>query len=221
MGNCSSSVESTKPQSKSQVSPSNKYTLNGFSLQIKVKNQPVNLLNKGLIYFPIPDKSEFVVSMYNPGPTKCDVKLELDGESMGSWRLEANQSIDTGRPVSVKQNFVFKSNAPTSAPTVPSATPQNNCGLITVTYYPEIASLINVPSKQVASNDQSTQINLNGAGRYRPDLNGELYGGGSTLLGAESTQTFGSNVESITQIDQSRVTTLTGRLVVDNSNSSV
>ena len=222
MGACCSSqeiannVKSQEPVKTKQVF----YTVTSgdFSLQIKVNNKTAPLIGDGSpFYFQLADGSEYVISMGNNGPTKCDVKVELDSTYVGLWRVEAGTTLDVERPSGVKQRFTFKS-APQSnriEDEINPGHPVPENGRISLTFTPEIKKDYNQPSVVVRLTELTDDVKLKGNGGYQHDLDRELYSGGTTTLGRESTQTF-NHVSPITEVDKAIVTEIKAWLVINN-----
>lgn len=230
MGGCSSTDDvrgreaelergGEQPERK-KVPPSNVITSGNFTLRIKNNYQYVNLIsNDPPYYFPLLSGSEYSIVLGNNGPAKCDAKVEIDGQFVGLWRVEAYSTLETERPLGVQQKFTWgkpHSQGQVQGQDSKNSDPMSNQknGQIRVTFSPEVYKGYNQPSVKTSDREQwSNQVNLGGSGEYRPDLNRELYSGGSTTLGQHSNQTF-SVVAPITEIDQSKVTTIDARMVV-------
>jgi hypothetical protein len=207
-----------RERERKKVLPSNVITSGDFTLRIKNNYQYVNLIsNDPPYYFPLLSGSEYSIVLANNGPAKCDAKVEIDGQFVGLWRVEAYSSLETERPLGVQQKFTWgkpssQGQVQDSKNSDPTVNQKN--GQIRVTFSPEVYRGYNQPSIKTSDREQwSNQVNLGGSGEYRPDLNRELYSGGSTTLGQHSNQIF-NVVAPITEIDQSKVTVIDARMVV-------
>ena len=192
-------------------------TSGDFFLKIKTNNRLASLIGSNSpYYFQLVNGSEFTIIMGNNGPTKCDVRLELDGEFVGLWRVEAQTILEIERPLGVKQKFIFKTEYPQfsqSNAVCQEGPMQSENGRIRLLFNPEVKKNIGQPSLTISTTETYYDVKLQGKGGYQHDLNAELYSGGTTILGGTSNQIF-AHVTPITEIDADRVTEIKAWLVI-------
>lgn len=147
---------------------------------------------------------EYSITCVNTYAPRCDVVIKVDGIEVGRWRIAANSSITIERPAGVGKKFTFVKEGSLLASQSGLVSHQDN-GLITATFYPEKA--------QVVPKNAVTASRLIPQGMIAEGPSRGAYSNGGTTLGAESTQKFGTT-NQLTEIDESRITTLNLRLVV-------
>lgn len=142
-------------------------------------------------YIGLPHNTEYSLKLRNHNSTRCDAHVTIDGEHVGTWRVNANASIRIERPADVQRKFTFYK---LGTPEAKKANLKSNedLGLIAVKFTPEV---------EVVRGSRGWNGELPGI--YGATFNsGEpslrSYGGakgmsaGGTGLGASSGQTFGS-----------------------------
>lgn len=222
----------------------NSVRLNEFGLAILDTNGAVEktVLN-GANYFALPHKSEYKLKLINNHCCRCDVKVDIDGEMVGTWRLGPYASAIIERPTKVHRKFTFLKEYSKEAQDVGINFSNNQNGLVSVTFYPEkkvsrIASCnhdieylslgFKAAKNYGFSNDSSSgemSFSLFGDSKNISDLpmtdsycssaTSTNYSSGATVLGDSSNQRF-RKVSPLTEIDQNKITTINIRLVVDN-----
>jgi hypothetical protein len=185
-----------------------------FSVQIYTNRGYANLIpNSYAHFFQLADNTEYSVVVKNNGQTKCDASIDIDGENIGRWRIEAGASGNIVHPMTSKRKFVFKNASKFSYADGPNGSyPQN--GKVSVTFYPEMKSESR-PTVKVQSYIQQNDNMLKGKNGMSLDLSTN-HQSGSTVLGDMSTVVDPDPVQQITSIDNARVTTVETCLVITN-----
>lgn len=155
-------------------------------------------------YASLRDGQEFAIVMRNGRSTPADAELTIDDTIMGKWRVPAFQSVSIERPQSSARKFTFLKEGTSRAlkAGVPTGDEQN--GLVTVTFTPEMPSDVRYAGLQAESGLSLESVSPAG------------YSSGGTALGAASQQTFGSTA-ALRNIDAQNITTVNLRLVVKNA----
>ena len=219
---------------------------NGFSVNVKVDRSYQNKLREnGYNYVPLTNGSWYSVVLQNDNSTRCDVELFIDDIKMGKWRIDPHNSVELNRPTNTDNKFYFvEENGMDAALGNVVAGSQSN-GVITATFYPEeyvdrpiavddyLQFNTVVPSVNGLEFNAPTraQNNCYGAQCFRAALGSGAsvmnehvaplsrsysYGSGATVLKGRSNQRFGRS-PPLVNIDSSRVTELSLRLVVDRN----
>jgi hypothetical protein len=98
-------------------SDTNKLKLNNFEMKI------INSSNNGLQfvnidnanYVPIHHLEEYKIKLYNNKSVKCDATINIDGEDIGTWRINSFQPITIERPSDVERKFTYADEKSTEA----------------------------------------------------------------------------------------------------------
>ena len=87
-------------------------------------------------YVALESGSEYKLKLINDRSTICDVKISIDGEYIGTWRINANSSIILERPLSEERKFTFFAETSKEARNA-GIIPNKDSGLISVTFIPK------------------------------------------------------------------------------------
>lgn len=228
----------------------NDISVNGFSLQIQisglffensVRKENIN----GANYFVVPHGSEYKIKLSNDRSTKSDADVWVDGEKIGTWRINSFGSITIERPADVGRKFVFFKEGSSSAHSAGIVSGRTDNGLIKVVFRPEkendcctdheglscFSKLISrhqqglftdraTPFRGISYNNatQSKNDSFEYANAFPSSFMANSFSHGATALGGKSDQEFNS-VSSIDNIDTANITTIMARLIVDDSSS--
>jgi hypothetical protein len=192
-------------------------TIGDFTLQIYTPHGYAKLIpNSYAAFFQLYDNSEYSIVLKNNGPTKCDASIDIDGENIGNWRLEAGLSGLINHPMSNKRKFVFKNadNFEYKEELKNGQIEYPANGKISVTFKPEIKTLQNTKSLQTSSYIPQNNNILNGKQGSSLDLDRSKFRAGSTVLGDIINTNDPLPVYGIQAIDHARVTTIEACLVI-------
>ena len=224
----------TPLRSEDTNNTNNRIVLNKFALEVK----PGRLVNKnGNYYFALKHETKYTIYMYNKRNVRCDVKLELDGEHVGSWRIPAHNHIQISRPAKVDRQFTFVDEGSSVAQSTGAEVGKRENGLIKVTFKPEKEqhySLEGITRGVKSMNFESGEMPLakkkNSREMYPEedcDMGFDLFDGakanseysaGLTVLGGGTGQQF-DTTSPLRDIDNDNITTINARLVVDKDRS--
>lgn len=212
---------------------------NDFSISIISPN--VKQIVQGKYnYFSLPNFSEYKLKLINNRPTRCDAVVSIDGEDIGTWRVNAYSSIMIERPANVNRRFIFvkefyKKSHDIDGVDVGRIDPNN--GVITVVFKPEYPVMcpyesvdyINTPTTlerwSYGSDLTSIRPNLadsvaeyqgsNGIKTRQMAVNrfNTEYGSGATILGAGTDQNFNTTAR-IYKYDTDNITSISLRLII-------
>jgi len=193
-------------------------TLNDFSVKISDAT-PVKTSNAGT-YMALPSGAEYRLTLTNNHGVDCDADVNLDGKTVGKWRVCAGATITVDSPADVVSRFMFLEEHAAESHGAVTAGAETN-GLVEVTFYPrKKESTIYVKSERSHRSIEESGGMYNENYRRRCDsdetFSASVYRSGATVLGGgDSSQRF-TNVASIpeSEIDRSNVTTISIRLVV-------
>jgi hypothetical protein len=147
--------------------------LNGWSVRI-----PQGTEENG--YVPLPNKKVFTIQLRNQNALRGEAYVEISGKHVGTWRLEAHQSITLDYPASDPQKglFTFYETDSVEGKEIGLSVGNPNAGLIKVTFTPELRPVytLNQPTYQVR-----------GGGVTFPNLDTTLYGAVTTSVVTNST----------------------------------
>lgn len=118
------------------MSMSEKITINNFALAIKSSPTAKKLKIKGSDYFSLQNKSEYALELTNFRSVRCDVMVYIDGNHVGTWRIDPFGSIVIERPTKIDRKFTFVSDKSDIAHQAGEIGKKEN-GLIKVIYKPE------------------------------------------------------------------------------------
>lgn len=93
-------------------------------------------LNGG--YVAMSHGTAYTISLSNHSTRRCDAEVRIDGGIVGTWRIEGESVIRLERPVHDTGRFTFFKSGTPEAESAGIVNGDQN-GLITVTFYPEIA----------------------------------------------------------------------------------
>jgi hypothetical protein len=191
--------------------------VNNFSLDI-LADQYIEKINKNnYTYFAIPDKSEYKIKMGNNGNTRADAFVYVDGEYIGTWRINTYSTIIIERPANINKKFVLLKEGSSYASKYGIVTGDTMNGLIKVVFKPEKNTMLFTNSWD-RSTDRIYLKNCNTSANDNNQTMAYNYSSGGTVLGNTSSQIF-DNTSPLTNIDTNNITTIYTRLVVkDNYN---
>lgn len=199
--------------------------LNGFGVEVQSTSRPEKLDRDGFTYVALTHHSEYSLRLTNSRGTPCDAEVSIDGEVVGTWRVDSYSSAVIDRPVHTERKFTFVKEGSRAARIGGLNTGGSDNGLIEVTFKPQKGSFYHVRGiKGVTWNKESTLCTSNSA--HADSANEELgvpmsaqsfgYQSGGTVLGDRSDQRF-NTVSRLTDIDSRNVTTISLRLVASDS----
>lgn len=81
-------------------------SLNGYSVNI-IADDVHHIVKNGHNYYAMAHLSEYKIELTNNHPTRCNANVSVDGESIGTWRVESNSKIIIGRPANLNRVLVF------------------------------------------------------------------------------------------------------------------
>lgn len=208
----------------------NSVSVNGFSLSvlgdgISARKKYMN----GANYFLLPHGSQYKLRLTNNRSPRCDAEVWIDGERIGTWRINSYSSVTIERPADINRRFVFLRENSCTARTAGIVSGDSDNGLIKVIFKPERQQEFmlfnnNLCSLQGANRDG--ECHLSGMMNMAPlssmmDMASrkkslqQSYSHGATALGGTSGQEF-DTTSSIYNVDTANITTITARLLVDN-----
>src|SRR5437588_410462 len=109
--------------------------LNGFSVNI-IGDNVIHFKKGEHNYYAVPHLSEYKIKLSNNRPTRCDAEISIDGDLVGTWRVESFDSITIERPANLNRRFIFVQERSNIAEQVGIRSSKDN-GLITVIFKPE------------------------------------------------------------------------------------
>ncbi len=211
----------------------NQIHVNGFSLEI-ISTRPVTKKNiGGANYYLLQHKSIYKLKLTNGRETKCDAEVWIDGEKVGTWRINNRSQIIVERPANISRKFVFLKENSADARFIGIANNNDSNGLIKVIFKPEkytdhfdwYSGISSRPFNQyghpkflLRSNNLQNGISLrNYQDQNQLDnIDNSIYCNGATALGQHSDQNFIS-ISPINDIDAANITTIMTRLMVDEN----
>jgi hypothetical protein len=216
--------------------------LNGYSVNVLSDRGVKNIDSNGHNYYALKHKSEYSLKLTNNHNTRCDVDVKIDGEIVGSWRMESFSTIEIERPSHINRKFTFLQENSSDAKNAGIFSGKSKNGLITITFKPEYAPpvIINYNSN---NNNNSSDFGINEMRSQSASYNlcasdggciknnkydqyNQLYfndsdsysytiKSGATALGDNSDQSF-SSTSPLKNYDKSKITTIHLRLVVQD-----
>lgn len=113
-------------------------TENSFTVNIKTgpRTWPTVTRN-GSDYTVVPHETKYEIELVNDRPVQCDADVDVDGKSVGGFRIPAYSRMVLQRPVHVDQAFVFVKEKTEAAAQGGVQTGASKNGLITVTFTPD------------------------------------------------------------------------------------
>ena len=184
---------------------------NGFDLTIESLNrsaaEKVRLNNAD--YIALDNNTEYAIRLFNDRDIIADAEVYVDGELVGSWRIDAHDSITIERPGDIRRKFTFFSERSSEAFEAGVERGRDENGLIKVVFKPK---------KQIRYERMSPRS----TGRYYASTPMAMmqsdYESGTTVLGDKSYQNFGSTrALRSDEIDWSNVTEIIVRLIARRS----
>ena len=121
--------------------------LNGFSVRVEAPNAKKVKGAQGSTYIAMPNKSEYSLKLTNERETECDVVVNIDGEFVGKWRINAGQTIEVERPTNVAKKFTFFEETSKEAKSAGVAIEKEENGLVDVVFYPRKFKYVKIKAK--------------------------------------------------------------------------
>ena len=123
-------------QNKCFLREDDKIYINNFSLSIGTGHGNAQKINRhGTEYFVLENESEYIVELYNANDVKCDAFLYIDGNHVGTWRVDPHRMIRLARPMNANKKFTFIMENSQAAKSVGLVKKSDN-GLIKVVFTP-------------------------------------------------------------------------------------
>jgi hypothetical protein len=198
--------------------------LKGFVVEILPAHGDVDKFTRnGAKYVGLDRNSEYRIKLVNGTNRRCDVAVELEGESIGRWRIDAHDDLIIERPVDRARKFTFLSEMSMEAIDAGVIPGDSSNGLVVATFYPEKERVYEAmaasprglrtsaaPSSAAPSSSLSSNAPASLMARSSP-----AYESGATVLGDHSHQKFGQ-VRALRddEIDWNNITKIQLRLVV-------
>lgn len=201
-------------------------TFSSGDFGVKIHSRHVRKVSKnGYNYVALEHNAEYSLTLFNESPSRCDAEVSIDGRSIGTFRVKPYGSINIERPATRQQKFVFLQEDTGIAYRSGISSGKSTNGLVTVKFSPEYPR--HDMSKSVwasASRQCNMSFGLDSGSlsnqMYSCDSNGfkdfNTLSSGATALGDHSSQTFES-VSPLREIDHSRKTTITFRLIAEDT----
>jgi hypothetical protein len=188
--------------------------LNGFSLEIfdefgQISKVPHSLSN----YYAMQHNTEYKLKLSNTHNANVDAHVSIDGESVGIWRLDPHGKVTIERPSNVARKFTLLREGTVDAVKGGIVTGSNDNGVVKVTFKPEFESIVHWFDDPLIRTKNSLSYTNNDYGTMNLQSSNYFDNAGTTL-GNRSNQQF-NKVEPLKEIDQSNVTTIYARLIVD------
>jgi len=108
--------------------------LNDFSVRVPGGRE------SGSGYVELKHGQKYSLVLRNSRNVRCDAKVEIDGQHVGTWRVDANGSISLERPVHDDGRFTFYAVGTREAQQANLNEGSSELGLIKVTFTPELKS---------------------------------------------------------------------------------
>lgn len=151
----------------------------------------------------------YSIKLINNSNTRADVGVTVDGQHVGTWRVDSYSSNIIERPANINRAFTFVNENSQIARQTGNKVGAESNGLISVTFKPETKSVFKPLSPRLVT-PTSLSPRVSQASMLRSS---ERLSSGVTVLGRETDQEFHST-SPITNYDNSRITTIQIRLVV-------
>lgn len=193
--------------------------LNDFSLNIIANGSYVKRLDKNdNIYFAMPHKTYYKIELGNYKDVKCDAKVYIDGEHIGTWRINSFSKIAIERPDKIDRKFVFLEEDTKLAIKSGIESGLHENGLIKVEFIPEKVMCDKGYNDEYSEELDKCECKNKDKRSQKKSMSAEFsmnsYSSGATALGKHSDQTFDS-VSAITSIDEANRTIITVRLIAE------
>jgi hypothetical protein len=185
-------------------------------------------------YFLLSHGDNYKLKLFNHRSTKCDADVSIDGEHIGTWRINPHDHITIERPTSINRKFVFLRENSGSARRAGIKSGKGLNGLVEVKFTPETDKYFHpcdhceeMSPFNDLSNSRSLSANMSSANMSSnmsfanmsscfKQLNYSSHG--ATALGKRSHQDF-YEVSSLHNIDYHNITTILVRLLIDEDNN--
>lgn len=157
--------------------------------------------------------------LHNGRSVRCDARVEIDGKHVGTWRINAYQSITLERPVHDQGRFTFYKLGTPEASQVGLSEHDPNLGLVKVTFTPEAQIIYTVTTSYYTAQPKGLEPQWQttyDSGTSR-SYAGQSRSAGGTGLSGHSGQEF-TNADYITY-DYTQETVIHLRLVAVNGES--
>lgn len=197
--------------------------LNGFVVEIlPTHGQDVDKFTRdGAKYVGLDHGAEYKIKLVNNTNRRADVKVELEGEVIGKWRVDAHDFVTIERPADKARKFTFLSEMSMDAIDAGVVVGDNSNGLVVATFYPEKERVYETVSHSPVVNRRLSASSQSSAPSSAPSASlrsmspaSRSYESGATVLGDRSHQQF-DTVRALNpdEIDWDAVTRIQLRLV--------
>lgn len=213
--------------------------LNGFGVQVLTPSayNKREFQRNGSYYIALPNNTEYQIRLTNDNDVRADAYVRVDGQSIGGWVLYPYSSVTIERHGEIARKLTFFSEISSEALESGITPGLDENGLISVTFKPQKKeTYMKLPSATLPSRSVSPRRAMSarpsmqraaspsresraimatqsvGPAGFSP----AAFSSGVTLLGGDSLQRF-VTVPPLRedQIDQSNITTITIRMVVE------
>jgi hypothetical protein len=162
--------------------------LNDFSVDI-IGNNVRNFIRNSTYFYAMPNKTVYSIKLGNGTSVRCDATVHVDGDIVGTWRINQHSSIIIKRPAKINREFIFVSENSEEAHNTGMCKGSFNNGLIKVVFKPEAMLSYqyrsSLPSYKCSRSYDSFGMTK---GDTRLGFDDEK---GGTILGGNSGQEFG------------------------------
>lgn len=112
--------------------------LGDYSVVITTEGRITRILNVDEnFYVPLPHGSEYSIKMWNRASTRCDAKVSIDGQDVGTWRIPAREYIKIERPSNISRKFTFYEEGTSESKQAGITSGGDSNGLVSVRFIPE------------------------------------------------------------------------------------
>lgn len=192
--------------------------INGFS--VKIIGNGVDFFKKNdFNYFAVPHKGEYKIKLTNQRETKADAVVTVDGEEVGTWRVNPYSSITLERPANINRKFIFVAeNSKIGRSTGVTPNSYNN-GIISVIFKPAKKHFRSFWGNMRGAMENEIQFDCDTDSIYKncsyskQQSANQTFESGATILGDKTSQHFGS-ADHIYDFDKENFTTINLRLVI-------
>lgn len=179
-----------------------------FEVQV-VSPQAERFVRDGHEYVSLPSGSIYSLHLVNNGNTQCDAVVTIDDTKVGTWRIEAGDSVTIDRPANINRKFTFvdeRVEGTSRRSMTGSRVGDENNGLIKIVFKPAKQEQARSSPRLASARGSAPTITR----AYSPRLSS-----GVTVLGDRSDQEF-NNISSLrdSEIDWTGVVEINIRLVV-------